>query len=85
MYMRLISESVDSLINTAGPVTNERNRPSGSVTEQRLKNKDVYRVDRSASLVDDVVSSQSKASNLHDRSQNLYEHVEQPEMELVYI
>jgi len=36
-------------------------------------------------LVDDVVSRQSEASNLHDRSQNVDEHVEQPEMELAYI
>jgi len=36
-------------------------------------------------LVDDGVSSQSEVSNLHDRSQKVYEHVEQPEMELAYI
>jgi len=55
------------------------------VTEQRLKNNEVYKVKRSASLVDDGVSSQSEASNLHVRLQNLYEHVEQPEMERAYI
>jgi len=34
------------------------------VTGQRLKNNEVYRVESSASLVDDRVSSQSEAFNL---------------------
>jgi len=59
--------------------------PTLGVTEQKLQNNDVDRVDRSASLVDDGVSSQSEASNLHERLQSMYEHVEQPEMELAYI
>jgi len=50
-------------------------------TGKKLKNNKVYRVRRSASLVDDGVSSQSEASNLHVRLQDLYEHVEQSEME----
>jgi len=51
------------------------------VTGQRLKNNEVYRVESRASLVDDGVSSQSEASNIHDRLQDLYEHVDQSVIE----
>jgi len=55
------------------------------VSGQRLKNNAVYRFERSAPMVDDGVSSQSEASNLHVILQDLYEHVDQSEMEQAYI
>jgi len=53
--------------------------------EQRLQNNEVYMVERSASLVDDGVSSRTEAPNVHARLKNLYEHAEQSEMERAYI
>jgi len=53
-------------------------------TGQRLKN-EVYRVERSASLEVDEVSSQSEASNLHVSLQDWNKHVDQFEMERAYI
>jgi len=58
-----------------------RSDPTLVVTEAIRQGSKLYRLEKSNSLVDCGLSSQSKASNLHDRVQNLYEQVEQPEME----
>jgi len=55
--------------------------PTLVVTEPRVQNSKVYRVEKYISLVDEGVSSQSDVSNSHDTLQRLYDHVEQPEMD----
>jgi len=59
--------------------------PTLGVTEPRHQDSRIYRVEISASLDDDAVSSQLEASNSHDKLHNLFEHVEQPEMDRAYI
>jgi len=59
--------------------------PVLEVMEPCLQNNKLYRVERSILLVDDGVPSQTVAFHSHGTLQKWYEHVEQPEMDRVYI
>jgi len=66
------------------PNTGNQPGPTLVVTEPRIENNKIYKVEKYTSLVDTGVSSQSDASISHDTLQRVYDHVEQPEMDRAY-
>jgi len=66
------------------PNTCNQPGPRLVVTEPRVQNYEIYRVERYNSLVDTGVSRRSDASISHDKLQRVYDYVEQPEMDRAY-